>query len=186
MAREERLEKGPPLNQANQNNDGEVRPANRRVLQLDKAMQLPKDEKDEKLAPYGGGAGIQTRYVEQWLNDVLSDAEELDMPGVLKRPEHKNPLSRYEIDKHTLTAGAVHEDMVDRIYRALFVHSVGFFGMIKEATKNVKEGKAAIQANIWRVFQVLLEYACKTDYKLVTQKIEESHLGKFDELNREI
>ena len=58
MAREERLEKGPPLNQANQNNDGEVRPANRRVLQLDKAMQLPKDEKDEKLAPYGGNSGI--------------------------------------------------------------------------------------------------------------------------------
>ena len=59
MAREERLEKGPPLNQANQNNDGEVRHANRKKgLKLDKAMQLPKDEKDEKLAPYGGNSGI--------------------------------------------------------------------------------------------------------------------------------
>ena len=90
---------------------------------------------------------------------------------------NKKAVIEYEIDKMTLTTGAVHEDMVDRIYRALFVHSVGFFGMIKEATKNVKDGKAAIQANIWRVFQVLLEYACKTDYKLVTQKIEESHLN---------
>jgi hypothetical protein len=63
----------------------------------------------------------------------------------------------------TLT-GNVHPDMVDRIYRGLFVHSVGFFGLIKDATEHMKEGQAATQANIWRVYQVLLEYACKTDY----------------------
>jgi hypothetical protein len=50
------------------------------------------------MGPSSGG-GVQIRYVEQWLNDVLKDAEELDIPGILKRPEHKNPLSRYEIDR---------------------------------------------------------------------------------------
>ena len=43
----------------------------------------------------------------------------------------------------TLTTDAVPEDLVDRIYRGLFVHSVGFFGMIEEVTKNMKEGKSA-------------------------------------------
>lgn len=121
--------------------------------------------------------------MEQWLNDVLGDAEELQMPGVLKRPEHRRPLSRYEVDKMQLMNLGVPAEAIDRMYRALFVHSTGFFGMIKEATQNVKEGAQAIQANVWRVFQVLLEYACKTDYKMVTQTIEESHLRQYDELN---
>lgn len=51
----------------------------------------------------GGGNLLQIRYVEQWLNDVLNDAEALNMPGIMRRPEHKNPLSRYEINRIQLT-----------------------------------------------------------------------------------
>ena len=34
----------------------------------------------------------------------------------------------------------------------------------------------------WRVFQILLEYACKTDYKLITRKMEELHRKNEEEL----
>lgn len=72
--------------------------------------------------------------------------------------------------------------MVDRIYRALFTNSVGFFNLLKDCTQNISEGKASIQSNIWRVYQVLLEYACQTDYKLITQEIEEGHLNRNTDL----
>ena len=124
--------------------------------------------------------------MEQWLDDVLRDAEELNMPGVLKRPEHRNPLGRYEVDRMRLVNMGVAAGMIDRAYRGLFVHSLGFFGLIKDVTRGVTEGKAAVQANLWRVFQVLLEYSCKTEYRLVTQQIEESHLDEVAQLNETI
>jgi hypothetical protein len=121
----------------------------------------------EKIAPSGNG-GIQVRYVEQWLNDVLNDAEALNMPGIMRKPEHKNPLSRYEIDRIQLTNQGVSLQMVDRIYRSLFTNSVGFFNLLKDATEGINDGRSTIQSNIWRVFQILLEFACPTDYKLIT------------------
>lgn len=48
---------------------------------------------------------------------------------------------------------------------------MGFHTFVKELTKHVDEGRAALRVNIWRVFQILLESACKTDYKLITQKM---------------
>jgi hypothetical protein len=50
------------------------------------------------MSTYSGGE-IQTRCVEQWLNDILKDAEEVDTPDFIKRPVHKIPLKRYEIDR---------------------------------------------------------------------------------------
>mmetsp|Transcript_21919 Transcript_21919/g.34056 ORF Transcript_21919/g.34056 Transcript_21919/m.34056 type:complete len:107 (+) Transcript_21919:501-821(+) len=105
------------------------------------------------------------------------------MTGILRRPEHKNPLNRYEIDRQNLLDMKVSIQTCDRVYRALFVHSVGFFELLKDSTKSVVEGKEKIQANIWRVFQILLEYACKTDYTLVTQQMEKTHQEKLEDLS---
>ena len=74
----------------------------RKVLQFDKPIDAPDLQGgDKSLGPSGNS--LQIRYVEQWLNDVLIDAEALNFPGILKRPEHKNPLSRYEINRIQLT-----------------------------------------------------------------------------------
>lgn len=59
---------------------------------------------------------------------------------------------------------------IDRIYQALFVHTVGFFELLGETTKLMPEGlKFAFQMKIWRVYMILLEYACKTDYEMITR-----------------
>lgn len=65
---------------------------------------------------------------------MLKDAAHLEMPGIMKRPEHKKPLDRYEVDRFTLSNMRVPLEKIDRIYRSLFVHSVGFFGLINDAT----------------------------------------------------
>lgn len=82
------------------------------------------------------------------------------MPGILNKPEHQKPLQRYEIDRINLSKFGLSDEIIDRVYRSLFVHSVGFFGLLKEATKNLQEGKDYLRINIWKVFQILLECAC--------------------------
>jgi hypothetical protein len=57
---------------------------------------------------------------------VLRDAEGLKFKGLQLYPEQVQPISRYEIDKQSLIKFGVSVDKVNRIYRSLFVHSVGF------------------------------------------------------------
>ena len=56
----------------------------------------------------------------------------------------------------------------DQIYRSLFVHSVGFFDPLKKLLAKCDPSKVmSLQMSLWKVFAILLEYACRTDYKLL-------------------
>ena len=46
---------------------------------------------------------LNPKVIETWINDTLLDAEHLDIPAVVLKPEHKNPISRYQIDRVTMT-----------------------------------------------------------------------------------
>lgn len=46
---------------------------------------------------------LNPKIIETWINETLLDAEHLNIPGVVLKPEHKNPISRYSIDRLTLT-----------------------------------------------------------------------------------
>ena len=46
---------------------------------------------------------LNAKVLETWINETLHDAEHLDIPGVVLKPEHKNPISRYSIDRLSLT-----------------------------------------------------------------------------------
>ena len=46
------------------------------------------------------------------------------------KPEHKNPIARYQIDRLGLNNCGVSNESVDRIYRGLFVYSIGFYEML--------------------------------------------------------
>jgi hypothetical protein len=75
---------------------------------------------------------MNPKVLETWINETLKDAEHLDIPGVILKPEHKDPISRYGIDRITLTKNKIENDLCDRVYRALFVYSVGFYELIKK------------------------------------------------------
>ena len=74
------------------------------------------------------------------------------------------PIKRYGITRDFLieTAG-LHADTVDRLYHALFVYSIGFYELLKKSVKHSPE-KLVVTTAIWKVFAILLEYCCKTDY----------------------
>ena len=75
---------------------------------------------------------ISSKVIENWINSTLSDAEHLEIPSVILKPKNKVPLTRYGIDRISLTSAGISSDMVDRIYRSLFVYSVGFFELLKQ------------------------------------------------------
>ena len=128
------------------------------------------------------GKEIQNRFLERWINDVIKDAVEQDLPGLLKRPEHVQPLARYGVDKTTLENMGIDHDGQMKIYKALYVHSVGFYQIVKDITRHMGEGREALRVNIWKVFQILLESACATDYKLITQRMEELNVKNVQEI----
>lgn len=127
---------------------------------------------------------MNPKVLETWINETLQDAEHLDIPGVILKPEHKNPISRYGIDRLALTNAGIPNDMVDRIFRALFVYSVGFYELIKKCLQHT-EKKYSIITAIWKVFSILLEYCCKTDYRMLISEISKEHKEESDRLERE-
>lgn len=127
---------------------------------------------------------MSPKVLATWINETLTDAEHLDIPGVILKPEHKNPISRYGIDRHVLTNSGIPNEMVDRIYRALFVYSVGFYELIKKCLAHT-EKKYTIITNIWKVFSILLEYCCRTDYRMLISEISKEHKAQLEKLDND-
>ena len=117
---------------------------------------------------------LNARVIEMWINDTLRDAENLDIPGVIVKPTHKDPLQRYFVDRLHLVDKNVNPEMVDRIYRGLFVYSIGFYEMINKCLANAKN-KYSLLSAIWKVYAILLEYCCKSNYQMLIAKIGTEH-----------
>ena len=115
---------------------------------------------------------ISSKVIENWINATLTDAEHLDIPSVILKPKNKVPLTRYGIDRISLTAAGISAGLVDRIYRSLFVYSVGFFELLKQQMSNCsEENSLTLLMNLWKAYGVLLEYSCKTEYRLLISRV---------------
>ena len=115
-------------------------------------------------------ARMNPKVLETWINETLEDAEHLDIPGVILKSEHKNPVARYGIARKDLMDSGLSDEMVDRVYRALFVYSVGFYELVEKCLEHT-QNKYTIIVAIWKVFAILLEYCCRTDYRTMISKI---------------
>lgn len=117
---------------------------------------------------------MSPKVLETWINETLTDADHLDIPGTALKAEHKLPISRYQIDRHTLINFGIPNETVDRIYRGLFVYSVGFYELLNKVL-SYTEKKYTIVINIWKVFSILLEYCCRTDYRMLISEISKEN-----------
>ena len=127
---------------------------------------------------------MSSKVIENWIDETLQNAEHLDIPGVVLTPENKLPINRYGIDRQTLMKENIDNDDIDRIYRALFVYSVGFYELINKVMAHTEKKYTTI-TNIWKVFAILLEYCCRTDYTLLIQAISREHKLESDRKEKE-
>jgi hypothetical protein len=84
---------------------------------------------------------VEIKVVEQWLNDTLSEAELLRIPGCYFKDGQRLPIAKYGIDRMTLTNAGIPNNEVSHLYRALFVYSIGFYNLIKEILNKSKSLK---------------------------------------------
>lgn len=103
---------------------------------------------------------------------------------MILKPEHKAPISRYGIDRMVFSSAGIPTELVDRVYRALFVYSVGFYELIKKCLQHTDK-KYTLITNIWKVFSILLEYCCRTDYRMLISEITKENKAELDKLDRE-
>jgi hypothetical protein len=127
---------------------------------------------------------MSPKVLETWINETLQDAEHLDIPGVILKPEHKNPISRYGIDRMSFSNAGIPTELVDRVYRALFVYSVGFHELVKKLLQHT-EKKYTLITSVWKVFAILLEYCCRTDYRMLISEISKEHKNEIEKLDRD-
>jgi hypothetical protein len=73
---------------------------------------------------------------------------------------------------------------IERLYRALFVYSIGFYEMILKCVAHAKN-KYSILSSLWKVFQILLEYCCKSNYQMMVAKISTQHSEKLEQVEAE-
>lgn len=111
---------------------------------------------------------MSSKVLETWINETLQDADHLDIPGIALKAEHKNPIARYAVDRMSLNNEGIPNETVDRIYRALFVYSVGFYELLNKVLSHTPK-KYTVVTNLWKVYAVLLEYCNRADYKLLIQ-----------------
>ena len=111
---------------------------------------------------------------ENWLNETLKTGENLGIKGILIKPTHKKPLARYGIDKMQLVGSKMNIEDINRIYSSLFVYSVGFYDMISDTLKHSSD-KDNIQSQIWRVFQVLLEYCLEGRHNKIIHQVHKEN-----------
>jgi hypothetical protein len=72
-------------------------------------------------------------------------------------------------------------DMIDRVYRAMFVYSVGFYELLKKCLEHSGQ-KYSVITNMWKVFAILLEYCCRTDYKMLIQEVSNQHMKEIEQM----
>lgn len=126
-----------------------------------------------------GGYKQSISFIEQWINKVLSRSEYF-IKNDVRTKDQTIPLNRFGVNKSSLIEMGLNFKQVERIYRSLFVYSMGFNQMIRQIGKSLNEelnpskrGKRDfLQINVWRVYQILLEYCNQTEYKMLLDKAE--------------
>lgn len=57
--------------------------------------------------------------------------------------------------------------------------------MLQKALHHCSHNKYILLSALWRVFAILLEYCCKSNYQMLISKVSEEHRGIVEEMEKE-
>ncbi|GAX76885.1 hypothetical protein CEUSTIGMA_g4331.t1 [Chlamydomonas eustigma] len=109
------------------------------------------------------GRGLLELWVNQVLDpgstDLTGRTEPLNIDSSLLRGLRAFGLTRVE-----LRGAGVTDDGIDRLYRGLYVYTIGFFDIMQEVLHH-SEFRVEILSNVWRAFLAISESALKVAFK---------------------
>ena len=77
---------------------------------------------------------------------------------------------RYGLDERSLYKQGLMKEQIDRLHKALYVHTMGFYGTVTEITRSSKNRKNII-VGVMRIYQQLLEKCAKNDWKMLINEV---------------
>ena len=130
---------------------------------------------------------MNNEIMEQWIDKCLEkDKDVLKEVSLHKFSKHdlRKATQKYGVSKNKLHGMGMNPDYIERIQRGLFVHSMGFYELVREASKTCKNA-AMTTINIWTVFSKLLEACCHTDHKLLMMELTEGLTKEIEKTKEE-
>lgn len=92
---------------------------------------------------------LKEKYLESWLNAILLETcygEKFDL-------SIENPaLKKYSLDRNSLLSKGIKVENLNRIYKSLFVYSIGFNNLVKE----ICGPNMNLKKTLWKVYAILL------------------------------
>ena len=130
---------------------------------------------------------MNNEVMEQWIDKCLEkDVDVLKEVNVHKfsKSDLRKATTKYGISKQNLHDQGMKPDLISRIQRGLFVHSMGFYELVREASKTCKN-PPMMTINIWTVYSKLLEQCCHTDHKLLMMELTEGLTKEIEKTKQE-
>lgn len=106
----------------------------------------------------------------------------LSAEQVNKATKKIDVLKKFGIDRGTLKSNGIDDESITRIYRALYVYSLGFYQLIQEPLQRGRN-KNLLLATIWKIYSVLLQHVGKTEYATVVSNLTNAY--QMDVMNLE-
>lgn len=129
------------------------------IAALSAKMQNPVLDHQDRVRGTNQGI-VPEKWIERYLDNV--DVERM---YCIPRDEEKTGMQRMGIDREKLNELGVTSEMVDRIYRALYVYTSGFHALLKDSSGQVgRENQKLVISNLWTSFIMLLEKVDKQNY----------------------
>ncbi|EEY65677.1 uncharacterized protein PITG_03191 [Phytophthora infestans T30-4] len=98
---------------------------------------------------------------EEWVNLHLETC------GAFLLPVNGGPLGRAGMDRYSLYRMGMPKDLVDRLYRALYVYTNGFHNIINEIAAHCPPRfEKHVSSNAWLTFLLLLEQCENGKYEM--------------------
>lgn len=117
---------------------------------------------------------VNPKKIELWIAAALK--ESLKKGYIVKKlsDPKMSMLKLFGIDRQTLVNYELEQDDINRLYRALYVYSLGFYELTRESITRSPNQKDIMPA-IWKVYSVLLQYVCKTEYSMVVAQLTKAY-----------
>ena len=149
---------------------------------LDKILNQQVDLVQNKL-----NMKMNAKQTEEWLNESLKMLSENEtISALVPMKPSQLPLQVLNVDRLTLEKFGMRTESIDRIYKSLYVNSVGFFDTLRWSTATVEANKKhTVMGRFWKTYQYLMQYCCPTDFKMVSEKLMEDQMAAVEKVKAE-
>ena len=131
---------------------------------------------------------LNNLLMETWLNDVLSAGADSETdPALLVTGQVSNGLKRFGLSRAELVERGISGAQVDRLYRSIYVYTVGFHDLLRELfghNRSCREHVAAVWRSVLAVSERALKVQFRSEYVNLVYDYEVSNVNLSDAMTR--